>query len=93
MEINPGRKIALAVDREWYKTIAKHRFLKGSSLVEHSTEVFVAVAEDLNGPHGIWVKPDERFSDFPESSLFVPWHVIIAAVLVGPGEEKKLSLP
>ena len=93
MEINPGRKIALAVERGWYKTIAKHKFLKDSSLIEHSTEVFAAVVEDLNGMHGIWVRPDERFSDFPESSLFVPWSVIIAAVLLGPDDEKKLCIP
>ena len=93
MEISPGSKIALAVDREWYTTIAKHRFLKDSALIEHSTAVFAAVVQDLNGPQGIWVKPDGRFSDFSESSLFVPWSVIMAAVLLAPDDEKKLCFP
>ncbi len=90
MEISPGQEIALAVDREWYKTIAKHKFLKDSALIEHSTEVFAGVVQDLNGPHGIWVKPDEGFTEFSESSLFVPWSVIIAAVLLAPHDVKKL---
>jgi hypothetical protein len=28
VQIKPGRKIAIAVQREWYESVAKHRFLK-----------------------------------------------------------------
>jgi len=91
MTIGPGRRIALAVTREWYETIAKHKFLKDLSLADHPTDLMTATIEDLKSLQGIWVKPDERFSDFPEGSLFIPWSVIVAAFLLGPDDEKKLG--
>ena len=89
--MKPGRRIALAVDRRWYETIAKHKFLKGLSLNDHATDLIAATIDDLECPQGIWVKPDERFSDFSEGSLFIPWDVIVAAMLLGPDDENKLG--
>jgi hypothetical protein len=91
MAIKPGRKIALAVKSEWYTAIAKHKFLKEPSLAAHATDLFTATIEDLESPEGIWVKPDGRFSDFSLASLFVPWKAIVAAMLLGPDDEKKLG--
>lgn len=91
MEIKPGRKIALAVNSEWYTTIAARRFLKDASDKGHPTDILQGRVEDLESPQGIWLKPDERYSDYPEGSLFVPWGVIVAAVLLGPDDEKKLG--
>ena len=81
----------LAVDREWYATNAQHKFLKELSPVEHPTDLLTATVDDLESPQGIWVKPDERYSEFSMSSLFIPWNVIVAAVLLGPDDEKKLG--
>jgi hypothetical protein len=91
MAIKPGRKIALAVDHKWYAGVAAHKFLKDLVLNEHPTDMFSATIEDLESPEGIWVKPDERFSDFSLASMFIPWNVIKAAILLGPDDEKKLG--
>jgi hypothetical protein len=91
MVIKPGRKIALAVKREWYTAIAKHKFLKEPSSADHRTDLFTATIEDLESPEGIWVRPNERFSDFSLASLFVPWNAIVAAMLLGPDDEKRLG--
>jgi hypothetical protein len=91
MRIEPGRRIALAVQKDWYHTIQAHKFLKGMCSAEHPTDVFTASVEDVEAPYGIWVKPDEHFSDFSKGSLLVPWHVIVAAVLLGPDDEKKIG--
>jgi hypothetical protein len=93
MAIKPERKIAIAVKREWYRAIAKHKFLKEKepSFADHATDLFTATIEDLESPEGIWVKPDERFSDFSLASLFVPWNAIVAAMLLGPDDEKRLG--
>ena len=93
MEIKSGRKIALAVDSNWYQILAGHRFFKNSQPAEHPTNMFAATIEDLSGSNGIWVKPDARFSDFPEGLLFVPWRFIVAAVVLGPDDERKLGFP
>src|SRR5580692_11648604 len=79
MQIKPGRKIAIAVHREWYQSIAKHKFLKEEQPPDHPTDVFQGTIEDLESPQGIWVKVDERYSHFPLGSLFVPWSAIVAA--------------
>jgi hypothetical protein len=60
-------------------------------LNEHPTDMFSATIDDLESPQGIWVKPDERFSDFSLASMFIPWNVIKAAILLGPDDEKKLG--
>lgn len=92
MNVGSGKRIALAVSSEWYRTVQKHRFLKDASAnTDHPSDVFVATLDDLESPHGIWVKPDEQFSDFPKGSLFVPWRVIISAVLLGPDDERKIG--
>jgi hypothetical protein len=67
MEIKPGRKIALAVNSDWYLTIAAHRFLKNVPEVSHPTNILRGRVEDLESAQGIWLKPDARFSDYPES--------------------------
>ena len=92
MEIKPGRKIALAVTKEWYTAMVDHRFLKEPSLADHPTDLFSATVQDITGDHGVWVKPDEKYSDFPKGSMFVPWRVIVAAALLGPDDETKLGL-
>jgi hypothetical protein len=91
MEVKPGRRIALSVRREWYRSVAEHKFLKNLSPVDRPTAVFTATVEDLENPTGVWVKPDERFSDFPLNALYVPWDVIETAVLLGPDGEKKIG--
>jgi hypothetical protein len=37
------------------------------------------------------VKPHERFSDYPLGSLYIPWDVIVAAMLAGPDDEMKFG--
>ncbi|HXR39203.1 MAG TPA: hypothetical protein VN776_08920 [Terracidiphilus sp.] len=84
-----GRRIAFAVDSLWYRTLEAHNFLKGGQLDDHPTDLLVGTIEsdDLNG---VWIKPDERFSEFPKGSLLVPWRYIVAAALLGPDEEANL---
>jgi hypothetical protein len=91
MQIKPGRKIALAVHREWYQSIATHKFLKEEQPPDHPTDVFQGTIEDLESPQGIWVKVDERYSHFPLGSLFVPWSAIVAAMLLGPDDDIRLG--
>jgi hypothetical protein len=89
MEI--GRKIALAVDSQWYRTIEGHKFLKGSQLTDHPSDVLVGTLVMYDDPNGLWIKPDERFSEFSKGSLFVPWRFVISAVLLGKDEEKLIG--
>ena len=83
-----GRRIALAVDSQWYKTLEDHRFLKGSQIEDHPTDLLVGSVES-DDPNGVWIKPDKRFSDYPAASLFVPWQFIVAAMLLGPDDDTK----
>lgn len=84
--------MAVAVERAWYETIAKHKFLKGISLGgDHPTDLITATIDDLESLHGIWVKPDERLSDFSRSALFIPWEVIVSAVLLDADDETKVG--
>jgi len=41
----------------------------------HPTDLTSPMIEDLESPQAIWVKPDERFSDFSIASLFLSWNV------------------
>jgi hypothetical protein len=92
MKIDVGRKIALAVDANWYRALQGHRFLKGGNQnTESPTDLMIATIESLEEPGGMWVKPDERFSDFSKSPLFIPWIYVWSAVFLGPDEDKKLA--
>jgi hypothetical protein len=88
-EMKVGRRIALAVESSWYRTLEAHNFLRGSQLDDHPTDLLLGTIEsdDLNG---VWIKPDERFSEFSKGSLLVPWTYIVAAALLGPDEEARL---
>jgi hypothetical protein len=85
-----GKRVGFVVDSEWYRTLAAHNFLKNSQLNDHPTDLLVGTVEsdDLTG---VWIKPDDGFSEFSKASLLVPWRYIVAAVLFGPDDEKKLS--
>jgi hypothetical protein len=84
-----GKRIALAVESHWYNALEGHKFLIGGQMGDHPTDVLVGTVEsdDLSG---VWIKPDERFSEFSKSPLFVPWRFIVSAVLLGPDDEAKL---
>jgi hypothetical protein len=84
-----GRRVAVIVHAMWYEALEGHRVLKDRQLADHPTDLLVATIES-DAPAGLWVKPDERFSDFPKSSLFIPWQSIVAAVLLDTDEEPKL---
>jgi hypothetical protein len=88
-EMQVGRRIAFAVESSWYRTLEAHNFLRGGQLDDHPTDLLLGTIEsdDING---VWIKPDERFSEFSKSSLLVPWRYILAASLLGPDEESKL---
>jgi hypothetical protein len=91
MKVTEGRKIALAVDAQWYKAVEAHRFLKdGPKNAEQPTELLSGSIEDLDDINGVWLKPDEKDSDFSKASLFIPWRFIVTAMLMGPDEEQKL---
>ena len=91
VQIKPGRKIAIAVQREWYESVAKHRFLKEETPEEHLTDLFQGTVEDLESPQGIWVKVEERYSHFPLGSLVVPWSATVAAMLLGADDKMSLG--
>ncbi len=91
MSPEPGREVALAVTSDWYKVLVKHWFLKNPTTQDGATELLRATLADLESPHGMWVKPHEDFSPYPAASLFVPWAVIVAAILLGPDEAKNLG--
>jgi len=84
-----GRRVALAVESQWYRALEPHNFIKGSQIEDHPTDLLIGSIEsdDLNG---VWIKPDEAFSQFPKASLLVPWRFIVAAMLLGPDDETKL---
>lgn len=84
-----GRRIALAVDSQWYRTVEDHSFLKEGQLSSHPTDLLLGTIES-DDPIGVWLKPDERYSSFSETSLLVPWRFIVAAMLLGPNDEAKL---
>jgi hypothetical protein len=88
-EMQVGRRIAFAVESSWYKTLAAHNFLRGGQLDDHPTDLLLGTVES-NDLNGVWIKPDERFSEFSKGSLLVPWRYIVAAALLGPDEEAKL---
>jgi len=88
MEI--GRKIALAVDSQWYKTIEAHKFLRESQMDDHPTDILVGTI-DSDDPNGLWIKPSESYSLFSKSSLFIPWRVIVSAILLGPDEDSLIG--
>jgi hypothetical protein len=54
MAIKPGRRIALAIDHDWYAAVAKHKFLKDLVLDDHPTDLISATIDDLGNPQGIW---------------------------------------
>lgn len=89
MELKVGRKIALVVAGDWYREMARYNILKSPN--EDTTDLLSGVVDDVEAPNGMWIKPDEKYSEFPKGSMLVPWHVIIGAVLLGPDEEKKLG--
>jgi hypothetical protein len=91
MKIEVGRRIALAVDSEWYRILQEHRFLKGAAITAHPTDLITASVESLDFPHGIWVKPDEKSSDYPKAAMFIPWRFIFAAVLLDADDEAKMQ--
>ncbi len=84
-----GRRVAFAVDSQWYRTLEAHNFLKGGQVGDHPTDLLIGAIEsdDVNGA---WIRPDERFSEFSKSTLLVPWRYIVAAALIGPEEEPNL---
>jgi hypothetical protein len=84
-----NRKVALAVDSEWYRALQSHKFLQGAQWQEHPTDVLVGTV-DSEDAIGVWIKPDERFSEFSKASLLVPWRYIVSAVHLGPDEEQKM---
>lgn len=91
MKIAEGRRIALAVDAQWYSAVEGHGFLKnGSKNAEHPTELLTGCTESLDDVNGVWMKPDEDDSDFSKASMLIPWRFIITAMLMGPDEEKSL---
>lgn len=90
MNIQTGRRVALAVDAPWYNAIQEHRFLKnGQTNKEHPTDLLTGQIESLDDPNGLWIKPSEYSSDYPAASLFVPWRFIVGAMLLGPDDEKR----
>ena len=92
MDIPVGKRVALALTSEWCQSMAKHRFLKTEAFLDtgHPTDLLVGEIQSLESVHGIWVKPDETFSDFPKGTFFIPWSVIVGAALLGPDDEKKV---
>ena len=83
------RRIALAVDSQWYKSLEAHNFLKESQFGSHPTDLLIGAieSEDING---IWIKPDNRFSNFSKSTLLVPWRHVVSAALLGQDEEASM---
>jgi hypothetical protein len=82
------RKTAFAVDSQWYKSLAEHKFLKDSQICDHPTDLLIGSVESEDA-NGVWIKPDERFSEFSKGSLFIPWRYIVSAVLLGADEEAR----
>ena len=91
MEINVGRKIALVVDRKWANAIAAHKLIRMPEIADHPTDMIMGTIDDLESVHGIWIKPSAKHSDFSLASLFIPWGVISAAMLMGADDEKKMG--
>jgi hypothetical protein len=89
MQIKAGRRIALAVETGWYQTLQGHNVLK-NAIPGHPTDILIGIVEELDLPHGVWIKPDDRFSDSSKSSLFVPYRFIVAAVLLDVDDEAKI---
>jgi len=90
MRIEPGRKVALIVEGNWYAILQRHRFLKDQPIeTEQSTNALSGELQDVENPNGIWLKPDEKWSEFSRGSLFVPWQFILTVVLLGPDEDKR----
>ena len=86
-----GRKIALAVDAQWYRAVEAHRFLKnGTKNAGQATDLLTGTIESLDDMNGVWLKPDEDDSDFSKASMLVPWRFIVTAMLMGPDEENSL---
>lgn len=91
MNIADGRKIALAVDAQWYRAVEAHRFLKnGPKNVDQPTELLTGSIESLDDINGVWLKPDDDDSDFSKGSMLIPWRFVVTAMLMGPDEEKIL---
>ncbi len=84
-----GKKIAFAVESGWYRALVAHSFLKGEQLTEHPTDLLLGTVESQDDL-GVWIKPDERYSYFPASSVLVPWRFIVSAIPLGQEEEKRL---
>lgn len=93
MKISEGRRIALAVDVNWYKALEGHAFLKNGQVFgpDHPTDVLIGTVQSADDVTGIWIKPSERMSTFPKASMLVPWRFIVSAMLMDADEEKKLT--
>lgn len=93
MKISEGRRIALAVDVNWYKALEGLAFLKDGQVFgpDHHTDVLIGTVQFADDVNGIWIKPSERMSAFPKASMIVPWRFIVSAMLMDADEEKKLT--
>lgn len=92
MKIAEGRKIAIAVDAQWYRAVEAHKFLKnGPETPDQSADLLMGTIESIDDINGIWLKPDEKNSDFSKASMLIPWRFIVTAMLMGPDEENSLK--
>jgi hypothetical protein len=84
-----GKKIAVVVETIWYRQLVGVNFLTNAQIEDNPTDMLVGttVSEE---PNGIWLKPDQRYSPFSKSSLFIPWRFIWSAIVLGAEEEKQM---
>jgi hypothetical protein len=73
------------------RALQEHRFLKGAAIADHPTDLIIGKVELLEFPNGVWIKPDERSSEFPNGSMFVPYRFIFSAFLLDADDEAKLK--
>ena len=95
MTLSEGRRIALAVDVNWYKAAEGHGMLKNGPLQgitqDNPTDLLIGTIQSSNDMNGLWIKPSDLNSAFPKASMLVPWRFIVGAMLMDADEEKKLT--
>jgi hypothetical protein len=87
MNLPDGTEVAVIVDGPWHSTLCK-----ALVLFETTDEPFHLMFGRISswaGNVGLWLIPENRYTNVGLVNLFVPWRAIISVAMIEEGKKKE----